>query len=82
MSVHKQTDLARLGPQLAIDEMLLAPAGVVGHDLVFDEPARGVAEKVELVVHPGGSGVGQDLLRWVRPRVPRRTDVVGRQAGF
>ena len=59
----QETDLARLGPQVAIDEVLLAPASVVGHDLALDEAARGVAEELELVVHPGGSGIGQELLR-------------------
>ena len=78
----QQADLAGLGPEVAIDEVLFAPAGVIGDDLVFDEAARSVAEELELVVHPGGSGVGQDLLRWVRPRIQRRTDVVGRRAGF
>ena len=51
----EQADLARLVPDLAVDVVLFAPACIVRHDLVFHEPAHGLAVHVQLVVQPGGA---------------------------
>ncbi len=56
----EQADLPGLAPQLAINVVLLAEAGVVRHDLALDEAAGCVPEQLQLLVHPRRSVAGHD----------------------
>ena len=62
MSVQSRPTSPALFQMLAVDVVLLAPARVVRHDLALDEAPRGVAEHLELVVHPGRSVFAHGLL--------------------
>ena len=50
---QQQSGLAGLEPGLAIHVVLLAPAGIEGNHLGFDEAHDRVAKHLEVVVHPG-----------------------------